>query len=111
MPESVKFHGAGGAAAAGAPGWRLASTASGTNPGRVEGPLGSGAVPNCSKGSNPAPGAPGAGREGTGAGVATASTADSRVTRKVWLHFVQRTLTPLSVTFSSGILNRVWHCS
>jgi hypothetical protein len=32
-------------------------------------------------------------------------------TRKVLPHLLQRTLTPLSVTLSSGILNRVWHCS
>jgi len=35
----------------------------------------------------------------------------ARATRNVWPHFVQRTLTPFSVTFSSGILKRVWHWS
>ncbi|AEI65339.1 hypothetical protein LILAB_17180 [Corallococcus macrosporus] len=33
------------------------------------------------------------------------------MTRNVFWHLVQRTLTPFSVTFSSGILNRVWHRS
>jgi hypothetical protein len=44
-------------------------------------------------------------------GTTTALPSGPFFTRKVCEHLVQRTLTPFSVTLSSGILNRVWHCS
>src|SRR5581483_4099364 len=72
-----------------------ASTPSAKTPGRVSSLPGGGALegPNRSKGS------------AVGAVVGVANT------RKVCWHLVQRTLTPFSVTLSSGILKRVWHCS
>jgi hypothetical protein len=49
--------------------------------------------------------------KGSGSGNGDADGKPGAATRKVFRHFVQRTLTPLAVTFSSGILNRVWHLS
>ncbi|KFE62882.1 hypothetical protein DB31_2941 [Hyalangium minutum] len=112
MPESGAFQGAEGWGTGG-DGALVAAMPSAYTPGLVDCPLGgSGAVPNFSKGSNPPSEGAGPGDGDTaGRDVTEGDAADSRVTRKVWLHLVQRTLTPLSVTFSSGILNRVWHCS
>jgi hypothetical protein len=87
----------------------VASTPSAKTPGRVTSAFigGSAVAPKRANGSalGPGGGAPSAGT------VAVAGCAMSRVTRNVCAHLVQRTFTPLSVTLSSGILNRVWHCS
>src|SRR5439155_20418883 len=45
------------------------------------------------------------------AGTISALPSAPRLTRKVCEHLVQRTLTPFSVTLSSGILKRVWQFS
>ncbi len=87
-------------------GAREAAMPARNTPGRVSSASGGGAVgaPKRAKGSAFGVGAKLGGSAGD---CAVAGCAMSRVTRKVWPHLLQRTFTPLSVTFSSGILNRV----